>query len=296
MRVCGTPENMRAVCRDLKAGAVGGRGLVRELGLVPTMGALHAGHMSLVEAARAECGVVAASIFVNPTQFAPGEDFAAYPRTLEEDCARLEAAGVGVVFAPAAETMYPAGTTTFVEVGELGERLDGASRPGHFRGVATIVARLLNIVGPDRAYFGQKDAAQVAVVRRLVRDLNLGVEVRVCPIVREADGLAMSSRNRYLSVEERGRAAVLRRALDAAEGMLGEGEVRAEVLREAMLGVFAREGVGVRVDYAEVVDAESLLPVERVGRGDLVAVAGWVGVTRLIDNFLVGAGHSHVRR
>ncbi len=252
------------------------------------MGALHAGHMSLVEAARRECGVVAASIFVNPTQFGPAEDFAAYPRTLEEDCAKLEAAGVAVVFAPAAETMYPAGTTAFVDVGELGERLDGASRPGHFRGVATIVARLLNIVAPERAYFGQKDAAQVAVVRRMVRDLNLGVEVRVCPIVREADGLAMSSRNAYLSASERGRALVLRRALDAAEGLVGEGEVRASVLREAMLGVFAREGVRVRMDYAEVVDAESLLPVVEVKAGDLVAVAGWVGGTRLIDNFLVG--------
>jgi pantoate--beta-alanine ligase len=244
--------------------------------------------MSLVEAARTECGVVAASIFVNPTQFGVGEDFAAYPRTLEEDCAKLETAGVGVVFAPAAETMYPAGTTAFVDVGELGERLDGASRPGHFRGVATIVARLLNIVGPDRAYFGQKDAAQVAVVRRMVRDLNLGVEVRVCPIVREADGLAMSSRNRYLSAEERARALVLRRALDAAEGLVGAGERRASVLREAMLGVFSREGVRVRVDYAEVVDAESLLPVAEVSPGDLVAVAAWAGGTRLIDNFLVG--------
>lgn len=285
MHVVRTPEEMRGACRELKAGAAGQ--LARELGFVPTMGALHAGHMSLVEAARRECGVVVASIFVNPTQFGPSEDFAAYPRTLEEDCARLEAAGVAVVFAPAAETMYPAGTTTVVDVGELGERLDGASRPGHFRGVATIVARLLNIVGPDRAYFGQKDAAQVAVVRRMVRDLNLGVEVRVCPIVREVDGLAMSSRNAYLSAEERGRALVLRRALDAAEGLVRVGDRRAAALRAAMLKVFAREGVGVRMDYAEVVDAESLLPVVEVKMGDLVAVAAWVGRTRLIDNFLV---------
>jgi pantoate--beta-alanine ligase len=285
MRVCETPEEMRVACRELKASAVGG------LGLVPTMGALHAGHMSLVEAARRECGVVAASIFVNPTQFGPGEDYAAYPRTLEEDCARLEAAGVAVVFAPSAETMYPAGTTTFVDVGELGERLDGASRPGHFRGVATIVARLLNIVGPERAYFGQKDAAQVAVVRRIVRDLNLGVEVRVCAIVREADGLAMSSRNAYLSGNERARALVLRRTLDAAERLVGEGERRAEVLREAMLAHFFDfadpHDEGLRLDYAEVVDAESLLPVVEVKAGDLVAVAAWVGGTRLIDNFLV---------
>jgi len=294
MRICRTPEEMRSACRELKASAPGGRGLVRELGFVPTMGALHAGHMSLVEAARRECGVVAASIFVNPTQFAPGEDFAAYPRTLEEDCAKLEAAGVGVVFAPAAETMYPAGTTAFVDVGELGERLDGASRPGHFRGVATIVARLLNIVGPDRAYFGQKDAAQAAVLRRMVRDLNLGVEVRVCPIVREADGLAMSSRNAYLSAEERARALVLRRALDAAEETVRAGERNASAVRAAMLAYFSDfadpQGEGLRLDYAEVVDAESLLPVSEVRAGDLVAVAAWVGRTRLIDNFLVGVG------
>jgi pantoate--beta-alanine ligase len=251
------------------------------------MGALHAGHLSLVEAARAECGAVAASIFVNPTQFGPGEDFAAYPRTLAEDCAKLLAAGVAVVFAPAAETMYPAGTTTFVDVGELGERLDGASRPGHFRGVATIVARLFHIAEPERAYFGQKDAAQVAVIRRMVRDLNMGVAVRVCPIVREADGLAMSSRNAYLSAEERERALVLRRALDAAEGLIAVGELRASVVRAAMLGVLAGAGDGVRLDYAEVVDAESLLPVTEVKAGDLVAAAGWVGGTRLIDNFLI---------
>jgi len=257
------------------------------------MGALHAGHMSLVEAARRECGVVAASIFVNPTQFGVGEDFTAYPRTLEEDCAQLEAAGVAVVFAPAAETMYPAGTTAFVDVGDLGERLDGASRPGHFRGVATIVSRLLNIVGPDRAYFGQKDAAQVAVVRRMVRDLNLGVEVRVCPIVREADGLAMSSRNRYLSAEERVRALVLRRALDAAEGLVREGETRAERLRAAMLACFfdfaEPDDPILRLDYAEVVDPETLEPVADTSRGALVAIASWVGKTRLIDNFVIQA-------
>lgn len=296
MRVCGTPEEMRSACRELRAGAAGPspageRGLVRELGLVPTMGALHAGHMSLVEAARAECAVVAASIFVNPTQFGPGEDFAAYPRTLAEDCAKLEAAGVAAVFAPAAETMYPAGTTAYVDVGELGERLDGASRPGHFRGVATIVARLLNIVEPDRAYFGQKDAAQAAVVRRMVRDLNLAVEVRVCPIVREADGLAMSSRNQYLSAEERGRALVLRRTLDEAERLVQAGETHAEVLRAAMVRCFFEladpEDPRLRLEYAQVVDAETLLPVDRVRRGDLVAVAAWVGGTRLIDNFLV---------
>jgi pantoate--beta-alanine ligase len=256
--------------------------------------------MSLVEAARRECDVVAASIFVNPTQFGPGEDFAAYPRTFDDDCAKLEASGVAVVFAPAAETMYPAGTTTFVDVGELGERLDGASRPGHFRGVATIVARLFNIVGPDRAYFGQKDAAQAAVLRRMVRDLNLGVEVRVCPIVREADGLAMSSRNAYLSAEERARALVLRRALDAAEETVRAGERNASAVRAAMLAYFSDfadpQGEGLRLDYAEVVDAESLLPVSEVRAGDLVAVAAWVGRTRLDRVFLYFFGGGGVRR
>jgi pantoate--beta-alanine ligase len=257
------------------------------------MGALHAGHLSLVKAAMAECDAVVASIFVNPSQFAPGEDYEAYPREFEADCAKLEAAGVGLVFAPAVEAMYPPGTTAYVDVGELGTRLDGASRPGHFRGVATIVARLFNIVGPDRAYFGQKDAAQVAVIRRMVRDLNLGVQVRVCPIVREHDGLAMSSRNRYLTVAERDRALALRRSLDAAERLVRQGETRAERLRAAMLACFFDfadpDDTRLRLDYAEVVDAETLEPVADVSRGALVAIAAWVGETRLIDNFVVEA-------
>jgi pantoate--beta-alanine ligase len=259
------------------------------------MGALHAGHLSLVKAAMAECDAVAASIFVNPSQFAPGEDYEAYPREFEADCAKLEAAGVELVFAPAAGTMYPPGTTTYVDVGELGTRLDGASRPGHFRGVATIVARLFNIVQPDRAYFGQKDAAQVAVIRRMVRDLNVPVQLAVCPIVREQDGLAMSSRNGYLSAEERGRALILRRALDAAERLVRQGETSAERLRAAMLACFfdfaELDDAKLRLDcldYAEVVDGETLEPVVDVSRGALVAIAAWVGKTRLIDNFVVG--------
>ena len=281
----------------LRAWSRGERGKGQTVGLVPTMGALHAGHASLIEEAVRLCGRVVVSIFVNPTQFGPNEDFARYPRNFEADCRLAEASGAQVVFAPAVEEMYPGsveggdGVGTFVDVEGLSGRLDGASRPGHFRGVATVVAKLLIACEADRAFFGQKDAAQVAVVRRMVRDLNLGVEVRVCAIVREADGLAMSSRNAYLSGNERARALVLRRTLDAAERLVGEGERRAEVLREAMLAHFFDfadpHDEGLRLDYAEVVDAESLLPVVEVKAGDLVAVAAWVGGTRLIDNFLV---------
>ncbi len=194
MQIIRTPTEMHQACRTLRASG-------QTLGLVPTMGALHPGHLSLVSAARAECTHVAASIFVNPTQFGPSEDFAAYPRTFEEDCAQLEAAKVDLLFAPSAADMYPPNNTTFIDPGPIASRLDGASRPGHFRGVATIVTRLFNIVQPTSAYFGQKDAAQVAVIRSITRDLNLPVHIAVCPIVREPDGLALSSRNRYLSPE-----------------------------------------------------------------------------------------------
>src|ERR1700691_1684623 len=187
------------------------------LGLVPTMGALHQGHLSLVRAAQAACDVVVVSIFVNPTQFGPREDFASYPRDFEQDCRTLETAGVELVFAPSVEEMYPAGASTFVEVAGLSDRLDGASRPGHFRGVATVVAKLLNIFSPDHAFFGQKDAAQVAVLRKMVRDLQFPVQLDVCPTVREADGLALSSRNSYLSPEQRRQALVLSRALWAVQ-------------------------------------------------------------------------------
>jgi len=199
MPLCKTASEMYDACRSL-------RNTEHTLGLVPTMGALHAGHLSLVSAARAQNDAVAASIFVNPTQFGPNEDYEAYPRDFDADCHKLESAGVHVLFAPSDEEMFPPGNSSFVDTGELGTRLDGASRPGHFRGVATIVARLFHIVAPDRAYFGQKDAAQVAILRRMVRDLNFPVHLVVCPIVRESDGLALSSRNRYLSPGERTRA------------------------------------------------------------------------------------------
>src|ERR1700733_8586543 len=227
MQVLSTIREMRAACR-----AVRRRG--QSLGLVPTMGALHVGHIELVRAARAQCDVVAASIFVNPTQFGPNEDFAKYPRTFEQDCALLKAEGVALLFAPQPEEMYPPGASTFVEVEGVGDRLAGASRPGHFRGVATIVAKLFHIVGPDKAFFGQKDAAQVAVLRSMVRDLNFDLELVVCTTVRESDGLALSSRNRYLSAEERGQALVLSRALGRVEERIAQGVLEsAALIREA---------------------------------------------------------------
>jgi pantoate--beta-alanine ligase len=255
------------------------------------MGALHAGHLSLVRAARAACDVVAASIFVNPTQFGPNEDLAKYPRTFERDCGLLEREGVEIVFAPSVAEMYPAFAdksvrATWVDVDDLSSRLDGKSRPGHFRGVATVVAKLFHIVEPDAAFFGQKDAAQVAVIRRMVRDLNFGVEIIVCPIVREADGLAMSSRNAYLSPQERKRAAALHRSLLRVQELANSGERNSARLRAAGCEEIAQEN-GVRLDYFEIVNAESLDPVEDVSRGALVAVAAFVGVTRLIDNIVI---------
>jgi pantoate--beta-alanine ligase len=279
MLICRTPSEMHSACRAL-------RNHEHTLGLVPTMGALHAGHLSLVSAARAQNDAVAASIFVNPTQFGPNEDFASYPRTFDEDCAQLEAAGVHILFAPAAADIYPPGNTTFVDPGPIATRLDGASRPGHFRGVATIVIRLFNIVAPDRAYFGQKDAVQVAVLRHIVRDLNLPVSLVVCPIVRDPDGLALSSRNRYLSVAERTRALILSRALHAAESLATRGETSAETLRAAMLAVFL-EDPAITLDYAAVVDPDTLLPLADTTPGALLAVAAFLGTTRLIDNLLL---------
>ena len=296
MLLCTTPAEMTAACRALR---VQERGLsapehAPTLGLVPTMGALHAGHLSLVTAARAQCDLVVASIFVNPTQFGPNEDFTRYPRTFDTDCAQLESAGVDLLFAPSAETMYPSGNATFVDPGPIAERLDGASRPGHFRGVATIVTRLFSIVQPDRAYFGQKDAAQVAVLRQITRDLNLPVELVVCSTVREPDGLAMSSRNRYLSPAERLRARVLYRALSAARELAESGETRADTLRAAMLNALdlpdpspEAGAIPIHLDYAAVVDPDTLLPLTDTSHGALLAIAAFVGSTRLIDNILL---------
>jgi pantoate--beta-alanine ligase len=276
MQVLSTIQEMRAACRAVRRSS-------QSLGLVPTMGALHAGHIALVRVARAHCDLVAASIFVNPTQFGPNEDFAKYPRTFEQDCALLEGEGVALVFAPQPEKMYPAGASTFVEVGGVGDRLDGASRPGHFRGVATIVAKLFHIVGPDKAFFGQKDAAQVAVLRSMVRDLNFDLELVVCPTVREPDGLALSSRNRYLSASNRARALVLSRALDLIAASYRAGQKDVARLLEAGRGVMATEPE-VRIDYFAIVDADTLLPLTEAKPGALVAIAAHVGSTRLIDN------------
>jgi len=281
MLICTTPTEMHSACRDLHASA-------NTLGLVPTMGALHAGHLSLFATARAECHIVAASIFVNPIQFSPGEDYESYPRTLDEDCRKLESAGVQILFAPSAAGMFPPGNTTFVDPGEIATRLDGASRPGHFRGVATIVTRLFHIVAPDRAYFGQKDAAQVAVLRHIVRDLNLPVHIAVCPIVREPDGLALSSRNRNLTPEERARALILSRALATAESLARKGESHTEILHSAILTVLSTDP-NLRLDYAAIVDPDTLLPIANTTQGALIAVAAWVGQTRLIDNLILAA-------
>lgn len=279
MRVVTSVAEMQRVCRELRAGD-------RVLGFVPTMGALHEGHLSLVRRARMECDVVVASIFVNPLQFGPGEDFGRYPRTFEADCRSLEAEGVKVVFAPEASEMYPEGAVTTVTVPDVGDRLDGASRPGHFTGVATVVAKLFHIVGPAKAFFGQKDAAQVAVLRQMVRDLNFDLEIVTCPIVRDADGLALSSRNKYLSEVERGQALALHRCLLQIQEEIAQGERRSESLVRIGLEVL-RAATGVRVDYLAVVDAGTLRPVEMAEKGCLVAVAAYVGKTRLIDNFLV---------
>lgn len=258
----------------------------KRLGFVPTMGALHEGHLSLVRAARAACGIVAASIFVNPTQFGPNEDLAKYPRSFERDRKLLEEEGVELLFAPPVEEMYPAGAVTWVTVEELSGKLDGRSRPGHLRGVTTIVSKLFHVVEPDVAFFGQKDAAQVAIIRHMVRDLKFPVEIVVCPIVREADGLAMSSRNAYLDPEQRRQALVLHRTLMLVKELVDRGERRAATLVAAAREEFTREPA-VRLDYFEIVDAGSLDPVEDVSSGALVAVAAYVGTTRLIDNVVL---------
>ena len=258
----------------------------RSLGLVPTMGALHEGHLSLVRAAQSACDAVAVTLFVNPTQFAPNEDFSKYPRTFEADCRLLEAENAHLLFAPDTAEMYPPGATTWVEVEQIQDRLDGQSRPGHFRGVSTVVAKLFHIFAPDKAFFGQKDAAQVAILRRMVRDLHFDLELIVCPIVRESDGLAMSSRNRYLSPDDRRHALALSRALRAVEAQVRAGEREAAPLIETGLRILAEEP-SVRVDYLRIVDPDTLEDRQHLHDGALVAVAAFVGPARLIDNLLL---------
>jgi len=279
LRQLETIAGMKTACRSVThSGQV--------LGLVPTMGALHEGHLSLVRAARSQCEVTAVSIFVNPLQFAPNEDFQTYPRTVERDVALLQELGVDLLFLPSAAEMYPPGASTYVEVSDLSGKLDGGSRPGHFRGVATVVFKLFEIVRPDRAYFGQKDAAQVANLRKMVRDLDMDVEIVVCPIVREPDGLALSSRNAYLSAEQRRQALVLSRALQQVKSAVDAGERDARKLAEIGVGVITSEPAA-KLDYFAVVDPDTLEPVDHVRPGILVAVAAWLGTTRLIDNMLL---------
>jgi pantoate--beta-alanine ligase len=256
------------------------------VGLVPTMGYLHEGHLSLIRRAKAECNSVAVSIFVNPAQFGPNEDLAKYPRDLERDLKLLEPLGVDLVWTPTAEVMYPSGYQTWVEVEALTKGLEGAMRPGHFRGVTTVVAKLFNAVQPQKAYFGQKDAQQAAVIRRMTLDLNFPIEIVVCPTVREADGLAMSSRNKYLEGEDRRAALVLFRALSAAKEMYEAGERNAEKLRRKMKEVIAAEPRA-RMQYVSCADYDSLEELEAVTGKTLLSMAVLIGETRLIDNFVL---------
>ncbi|MFI4963892.1 MAG: pantoate--beta-alanine ligase [Caulobacterales bacterium] len=277
MQVIRTIADFRAARRSLA-----------DLGLVPTMGYLHDGHLSLVARARSECDAVAVSIFVNPTQFGPHEDLARYPRDLPRDLGLLEAAGVDLVFAPDPEEMYPPGFDIRIEVGGVTGVLEGAVRPGHFSGVATVVAKLFNVVQPTRAYFGQKDAQQSVVIRKLARDLDMPVEVVVAPTVREADGLALSSRNSYLTPPQRAAAPAIHQALIAARDLFTAGERDAEALRGAMRQVIAWQP-DLQVDYVSVADPTTLRELAEVGRQALASLAVRLGATRLIDNLLLGA-------
>jgi len=252
------------------------------------MGALHEGHLSLMRAARAACDLVVATIFVNPTQFGPNEDLSKYPRSFEHDCDLLKKENVDLVFAPSVDEMYPQGSVTWVTVEGLSDKLDGKSRPGHFRGVTTVVAKLFHIVEPDTAFFGQKDAAQLAIIRRMVCDLKFPIEIVGCPIVREPDGLAMSSRNVYLDPAQRKSALVLSRSLRRVEERFKHGEHNTQVLVEAGKGAFSAEPA-VRLDYLELVDPLSLDPVSEVKEGTLVTVAAYLGSTRLIDNLVLAS-------
>jgi pantoate--beta-alanine ligase len=279
MKIHSTIDPMRAASRVARLGGL-------RIGLVPTMGALHEGHLSLVRTAKAHCDAVVVSIFVNPLQFGPSEDLAKYPRTFERDCELLRKEDVDFIFAPSVEEMYPEKAVTYVTVEGLSEKLCGKSRPGHFRGVTTVVAKLFHLVEPDLAFFGQKDAAQAAIIRRMVQDLNFPVEIIVCPIVRDADGLAMSSRNAYLNPEQRKSALVLYRALQKVRSRFDQGERSAARLIEAGKNALAQEP-GVRPDYFEIVDPETLDAVAEIKSTALVAVAAFVGTTRLIDNIVL---------
>ncbi len=280
MKICRTIHEFRSACLPLRRPG-------KRLGFVPTMGALHEGHLSLMRVARAQCELVAASIFVNPLQFGPNEDLAKYPRNFERDRELLEKESVDLLFVPSVEEMYPAGVVTYVTVEGLGEKLCGKSRPGHFRGVTTAVSKLFHIVEPDTAFFGQKDAAQAAIIRRMVRDLNFPIEIVVCPIVREDDGLAMSSRNDYLDLQQRRSALVLYRSLMRVKELFEGKERNVARLIAAGKKVFEQEP-SVRLDYFEIVNPDTLDLVEEISENALVAVAAFVSRTRLIDNIVLG--------
>jgi pantoate--beta-alanine ligase len=286
--VCPTPPPLETIhtIEWMKQVARQARAEGRSTGFVPTMGALHAGHLSLVRAALAESQPVVASIFVNPTQFGPREDFQKYPRTIEADSKKLEDAGVNYLFAPESSEIYPPGFRTWVNVEGLSERLEGRTRQGHFRGVTTVVLKLLEIVQPRKAFFGRKDAQQARIIRQMARDLHLDSEIVVCPIVREPDGLAMSSRNAYLNPEERHAATILFRALDGARISISRGERDALRLTAAMREALRTEPLA-ELDYAELVDAETLEPVTRLRGVCLALLAVRIGATRLIDNLLI---------
>ncbi|HZL91253.1 MAG TPA: pantoate--beta-alanine ligase [Pirellulaceae bacterium] len=258
----------------------------RSIGLVPTMGALHEGHLSLVRRARAECDAVVATIFVNPTQFGPSEDFSRYPRTLEKDLELLAELGCDLVFAPAQDEIYPPGFSTYVEPPAVAALLEGKHRPGHFRGVGTVVLKLFNLISADVAYFGQKDYQQSLVIQHMVRDLNLPIQITICPILRESDGLALSSRNRYLSPTERQQALALSRSLRQAEELVRSGLREARAIAAALRNELAAAGIQ-RIDYATVADAQTLAELNTLDRPAVALVACHVGTTRLIDNCLL---------
>ncbi len=276
MKIATTIAEMKAIRRQM----------AEPVGFVPTMGYLHEGHISLVRQARSECKSVIASIFVNPTQFGPGEDFASYPRDTERDLALLEKGKTDAVFMPQPEEMYPQGSSSWVDVEGITSRLEGASRPGHFRGVTTVVAKLFNITEPGRAYFGQKDAQQALVIQKMARDLNMNLEVIVAPTVREPDGLAMSSRNVYLSSEERRAAPVLWKSLNLAHDLWTNGEKDAGKIRKKMISLIESEPRA-RIDYVSIADTETLEELEKIGNSALVSMAVRIGKTRLIDNMIL---------
>jgi pantoate--beta-alanine ligase len=283
------PPTIATTIVETRSAVTAARAQGRTISLVPTMGALHEGHASLIRAARAETGFVVVSVFVNPTQFGPKEDFSRYPRPFAQDVEMCAREGVDLIFHPEVSTLYPQHFQTNVEVTELAKGLCGASRPGHFRGVATVVLKLLNIVQPDRAYFGQKDAQQARLIQHMVRDLDVPVSIRICPIVREADGLALSSRNRYLDPDQRRHAVVLSRSLDEVRRRVAKGERDAGTLLHYMKDQIAATP-GAVLDYAAAVDAATLQPVVKITGPTLMALAVFFGTTRLIDNTVLDVG------